>query len=101
MNYTQEQKRDFKIIEVDGGVKKKVNLVLVGLDGNAFVLLGKFQAAAKREGWSKSEIDYVLNKATSGDYSKLLSTLIDHSNDPSGVESGEIVYVNGQAYKKL
>lgn len=58
--------------------KKKVNLNLVGLDGNAFSLMGAFQKQAKREGWEKSEIDEVLEKAKSGDYNNLVATLSDH-----------------------
>lgn len=32
---------------------KKVTLELVGLDGNAFALMGAFAKRAKREGWEK------------------------------------------------
>lgn len=55
--------------------KKKVKLNLVGLDGNAYSLLGMFSQAARRQGWSKEEIDAVLNRATSGDYNNLLRVL--------------------------
>lgn len=54
---------------------KKVSLELVGLDGNAFALMGAFQQQARREGWTKSEIDEVLTKCTSGDYNNLLRIL--------------------------
>jgi hypothetical protein len=54
----------------------KVKLNLVGLDGNAFSLMGAFQRAARRQGWEKTEIDAVLNKCTSGNYDNLLSTLM-------------------------
>lgn len=59
-------------------VKKKINLELVGLDSNAFFLMGAFQRQARREGWSKEEISTVLNEAKSGDYDHLLCTLMDH-----------------------
>jgi len=59
---------------------------MVGLDGNAFVLMGAFSKQAKREGWMKPEIDEVLNKAMSGDYNNLLSTLLDHCENPMGEE---------------
>lgn len=55
---------------------KTVNLKLVGLNGNAFFLMGAFQRQARREGWSKDEIDAVLNECSSGDYDHLLATLI-------------------------
>jgi len=57
---------------------KKVKLNLVGLDGNAFVLMGVFSKQAKREGWTKDEISEVIDKCKSGDYNNLLSTLADH-----------------------
>lgn len=59
-------------------VKKKVKLKLVGLDGNAYVLLGSFQKQAKREGWTQEEIKAVLDAATSGDYSNLVNVLSEH-----------------------
>lgn len=57
---------------------KRVNLDLIGLDGNAFSLLGHFRRQAKREGWSDEEIEKVLNEARSGDYNHLLVVLLDH-----------------------
>jgi len=54
---------------------KKVELELVGLDGNAYSLMGAFQRQARREGWSKDEIDEVLAECQSGDYNHLLCTL--------------------------
>lgn len=59
-------------------VNKKVNLQLVGLDSNAFALMGAFQKQARREGWEKEEIELVLHEARSGDYDHLLATLSDH-----------------------
>lgn len=59
-------------------ITKKINLQLVGLDGNAFNLLGKFSQQAKRENWTKKEIDYVISEATSGDYNHLLRTLFSY-----------------------
>lgn len=57
---------------------KTVNLSLVGLDSNAFLLLGAFNRQAKREGWTSDEINNVLTKATAGDYDHLLRTLDAH-----------------------
>ena len=62
--------------------KKVKKLRLVGQDENAFNLLGLFQQAARREGWTKDEIDAVVKKAMSGDYDNLLSTLCDHCENP-------------------
>ena len=62
-------------------VNKKVKLTLVGLDGNAFFLLGAFQKAARRQKWTNTEIEAVCEEATSGDYDHLLATLMDHCED--------------------
>lgn len=57
---------------------KELNLKLVGMDGNAFMLLGTFSKQARREGWSSEELDKVLAEAKSGDYAHLLSVLGNH-----------------------
>ena len=54
---------------------KKLNLNLVGQDGNAFSLLAYFQKEATRAGWSRSEIAEIMKVATAGDYNLLLQTL--------------------------
>jgi hypothetical protein len=59
-------------------MKKKIKLDLIGLDGNAFALMGAFQKQARREGWTQDEIKVVLDKCTSGDYNNLIVTLWDH-----------------------
>ncbi len=59
-------------------IEKTVNLDLVGVNGNAFMIMGVFQRQAKREGWSKDEIDAVLKEAKSGNYDHLLATIINH-----------------------
>ena len=64
-------------------VPKKVRLKLVGLDGNAFFLMGAFARQARREGWTKAEIDAVLNEAKSSDYNYLLVVLSSHCEDPA------------------
>ncbi len=60
-------------------IGKKVTLELVGLNGNAFVLMGAFSSQARKEGWTKEEIDEVLNECMSGDYNHLLCTLMYHT----------------------
>lgn len=59
--------------------KKKVKLDLVGLDGNAFSLMGAFKQAARRQGWTPDEIKVVLDDCMTGDYDHLLCTLMDHT----------------------
>jgi len=60
---------------------KTVQMELVGLDGNAFSLMGAFQRNARRQGWNKDEISTVINECMSGDYNHLLSTLIAHTEE--------------------
>lgn len=62
-------------------VNKTVKLTLVGLDGNAYALMGAFQRAAKKQDWTKEEIDKVLTECRSGDYNHLLATLAAHCED--------------------
>jgi len=59
---------------------KKVNLNLLGMDGNAFSILGAFRNQAKKDGWNKEEIELVLDEAQSGDYEHLLATITNHCN---------------------
>lgn len=59
-------------------VNKTVNLDLVGVNGNAFMIMGVFQRQAKQEGWSKQEIDLVIKEAKRGDYNHLLATIENH-----------------------
>ncbi len=60
-------------------ISKKVKLELVGLDGNAFSLMGAFQSAARKEKWTKEEIKFVIDECMSGDYDHLLCTLMDYT----------------------
>ncbi|WP_396146049.1 hypothetical protein [Flavobacterium sp.] len=59
-------------------VDKTVNLDLVGVDGNAYVIMASFKRQATKEGWSTKEIDLVLEEAQSKDYNHLLSTILDY-----------------------
>ena len=56
--------------------EKKVKMTLVGLDGNAFSLMGAFRNNARQQGWSKEEIKVVLDECKSSDYNHLLQTLL-------------------------
>ena len=59
-------------------VNKTINLELAGVNGNAFAIMGAFRLQARREGWSKEEIDLVLEEAKSGNYDHLLATIMLH-----------------------
>lgn len=54
-----------------------LNKTLVGVNGNAFAILGHFKEHAQRAGWEKSDIDFVLESAKStGDYNLLIATIM-------------------------
>lgn len=64
-------------------VNKTVPTTLVGVNGNAFAIMGHFQREARRAGWTKEEIDLVLTEAKSSDYDHLLSTIMEYCDEPS------------------
>ncbi|MBC7286097.1 hypothetical protein [Hoeflea sp.] len=47
---------------------------LTGYDGNAFMILGLCQKAARRAGLSEAKIDAFTEEATTGDYDHLIRT---------------------------
>ena len=59
-------------------MNKKVSLNLVGLDGNAFMLIGVFRRQARKEKWTDEEIKKVTDECMSGDYDHLLRTLMTY-----------------------
>lgn len=61
---------------------KFVKLTLVGLDGNAFSLMGEFRYRAKKQDWTDAEIDKVIEECESSDYQHLLATLQAHCIEP-------------------
>ena len=60
----------------------KVKMQLVGTDGNAYSILGNFQRAARKQGWSKDQITKVMDEATSGDYDNLLRVIMENVEEP-------------------
>lgn len=57
---------------------------LVGVDGNAFAIMGYVFKAMRREGYSREEIEAYYNKATSSDYDNLIMesiTMIEKLNE--------------------
>lgn len=59
-------------------IEKTVNLNLIGVNGNAFAIMGVFQKQARKEGWTSQEMNAVLEEAKSGDYIHLLATIENH-----------------------
>jgi len=56
-----------------------IKLKLVGLDGNAFSLMGAFQQAARKQSRTPAEIKTVLDDCMSGNYDHLLQVLVKHT----------------------
>ena len=59
-------------------IEKTVNLNLIGVNGNAFMIIGVFKRQAQKEGWTPEEIDKVIIEAKSSDYVHLLATIENH-----------------------
>lgn len=57
-----------------------VKLSLVGLDSNAFALLAAFKRAARKQGFTEEQYIPIIEDAQSGDYSHLLSVLMNNTN---------------------
>ena len=58
-------------------LRTDIEVELVGTDGNAMAILGKVTAALKKGGFDKEEIAAFYTEATSGDYDKLLRTVME------------------------
>ena len=56
--------------------RQKYNLV--GIDGNAYSIMGYVTDAMREEGFSKAEMDEYLRDAMSADYNHLLCVSIDY-----------------------
>jgi hypothetical protein len=53
-----------------------ITVTLIEQDGNAFIILGLCQQAARAAGLPKSEVDAFYREATSGDYDHLIRTAL-------------------------
>lgn len=51
---------------------------LVGVDGNAYAVMGYVSRAMKETGFSKEEINKYTSEATSSDYNNLLRVSMDY-----------------------
>ena len=63
---------------MENKIGKKIKLELVGLNGNAFSLMGAFTKQARKEGWTPEEIKEVMDECQKGAYDHLLRTLMEH-----------------------
>ena len=60
--------------------KFNVDVDLIGQDGNAFMVLGLCQKAARRAGVEDTKINEFLDEAKQGDYDHLLRTCMKYFN---------------------
>ena len=60
--------------------KFNVDVDLVGQDGNAFMVLGICQKAARKAGIEDTKINQFLDEAKQGDYDHLLRTCTKYFN---------------------
>lgn len=61
-------------------MKNPVKLNLVGIDGNAFSIMGAFKRQAIKDGWSQEEVKELLHDCMQKDYDGLLCTIMEHCN---------------------
>jgi hypothetical protein len=59
----------------------KPKVQLVGMDGNAYSILGRCHGAAMKFGWSKERWREFSDKAKSGDYDNLLRTVMEEFDE--------------------
>lgn len=57
---------------------RKITIDLTGPEGNAFCVLGIITRLMKTLGYSKPQIDAVMQQLTSGDYEHLIATADKH-----------------------
>lgn len=60
--------------------KQKPTVKLIGLDSNAFAVLGRVQDALRKAGADDEYIAQYQREATSGDYSNLLLITMEYVN---------------------
>lgn len=71
-----------------GEAPRTVNLSLVGVNGNAFSIMGAFKRRARAEGWTDEEIKVVCDEAMDGDYDHLLATIARHCEPTDDEDEG-------------
>jgi len=75
---------------MENTLNKTIELTLVGLDGNAYALMGAFRQAAKRQGWTADEIKVVIDECESKNYDHLLCTLMTYTREKGEVGENEL-----------
>ena len=60
---------------------ERINIDLMGPDGNAFALMAYARRFAKQLDWSVDDINKLMDDMTSGDYAHLLDVFNEHFGD--------------------
>ena len=60
----------------------KIEVPLVGYDGNAFAILGRVSAAMRLHGLDDEQIDEFITQAQRGTYDQLLCTVMEYVTVP-------------------
>jgi len=55
----------------------QLSVKLIGVDGNAFSIIGQCKAAMMKAKWPRDKMDAVVNDMMSGDYDHLLQVVLD------------------------
>jgi len=66
----------------------KVQVKLIGEDGNSFSILGRVSKALKRSGQPEAAAEY-LKRATEGDYDHLLMVTLEYVDESSDEEESQ------------
>lgn len=72
--------------------RRRVQVPLVGHDGNAFAVVSRCLRAMRVAGWSPQERDAFSQLALAGDYDHLLGTVLAYCDDLSQDEDDEEGY---------
>lgn len=64
----------------------RAKMSLVGIDGNAFVIIGTVARELRRAGATPEQVKQFQNEAMSGDYDNVLTTALRWTVDPDDDE---------------
>lgn len=65
-------------MNTDSKNTKKPKVKLTGEDGNAFAIIGRCRAAARKAGWTQEQLKEFTDAAMSGDYNNVLCTCMEY-----------------------
>lgn len=60
----------------------KGRFYLIGMNGNAYSIMGRMRRALVKAGWSREEVDMYIDWMTEGTYERLLNLAMDVCKEP-------------------